>query len=390
MRSKTAMKTKIFTGLLLIYLSVMSIYFYTHQYYNADIEAYMGLVYKMNEPEMNINEIHKKVFGELQVRNPNVFTKSENSAETETAGANSYYFTLSKNVKAYEEELEFFTVKPLYNVINSVFYKLGASASASTFLISIISYFSIIFLMFLFLNDQVKKTELAFVLTILISLFKPLLDSARHATPDMLACLLLLLAVYFFVYKKSILLTTIFSMLTIFTRPEYFIFFTFLLLLIVIFRKSFPYKISQVAICYTFLSLSFIIIQLYSKISWSVLFMNQFTKVQFYPISNPDAFILNDYINFIKKKIFLEFNSSYFVILMIFSIIIFGKALYDKRKKGANALLAFSFILTIYISVFVRFLSFPILVNRMMIGFYLLIILSIISFQFSSRKNTNH
>lgn len=383
------MKTKIFTGLLLIYLSVMSIYFYTHQYYNADIEAYMGLVYKMNEPEMSITDIHKKVFDELKVRNPNIFAdKSE--PEAETIGANYYYYTLSNNVKAYEEELEFFTVKPLYNVINSVFYKLGASASTSTFLISIISYISIIFLVFIFLNHQVKKTELAFILTILISLFKPLLDSTRHATPDMLACLLLLLAVYFFVYKKNILLTTIFSMLTIFTRPEYFIFFSFLLVLIVIFRRSFPYKISEIAICYLFLSLSFITIQLYSKISWGVLFMNQFTKVQYFPITNPDAFILSDYINFIKKKIFLEFNSSYFVILLIFSIIIFGKALYDKRKKGTQVWLAFSFIITIYISVFVRFLSFPILVNRMMIGFYLLIILCIITYHFDPKKNTDH
>jgi len=382
------MKTKIFTGLLLIYLSVMSIYFYTHQYYNADIEAYMGLVYKINDPEMSINDIHKKVFDELKVKNPNIFADKD-EPEAETIGANSYYYTLSNNVKAYEEELEFFTVKPFYNAVNSVFYKLGVSASTSTFLISIISYSLLIFLLFVFLNDQIKKTELAFVLTILISLFKPLLDSTRHATPDMLACLLLLLAVYFFVYKKNIMLTTVFGMLTIFTRPEYFIFFSFLLVLIVIFRKSFQYKISEIGICYLFLTLSFIIIQLYSKISWGVLFMNQFTKVQFFPISNPDPFVLSDYINFVKKKIFLEFNSSYFIILLIFTIIIFGKTLYDKQKTEKKTLLIFSFIITIYISVFVRFLSFPILVNRMMIGFYLLIILAIITFQFSSNKNTH-
>lgn len=381
------MKTKIFTGLLLIYLSIMCIYFYSHQYYNADIEAYMGLVYKINEPEMNINDIHKKVFDELKIKNPGILT--DNTVD-ETIGSNSYYYALSNNVKAYEEELGFFTVKPFYNVVNSIFYKLGASASKSTFLISIISYFLLIFLLFIFLNNQIKKTELAFILTILISLFKPLLDSTRHSTPDMLSCLLLLLAVYFFVYKKSILLTTIFSMLTIFTRPEYFIFFSFLLVLILIFRRSFNYKISKISICYLFLALSFIIIQLYSKISWGVLFMNQFTKVQLYPISNPDPFVLSDYLNYVKRKIFFEFNSSYFIILLIFTIIIFGKTLYNKHKIKKNTILLFSFIITIYISVIIRFLSFPILVNRMMIGFYLLIILAIINFQFSSNKSTHH
>ena len=38
---------------------------------------------------------------------------------------------------------------------------------------------------------------------------------------------------------------------------------------------------------------------------------------------------------------------------------------------------------TIYVSVLIRFLSFPILVNRMMIGFYLLIIMTVIVFEFS-------
>lgn len=384
------MKTKIFTGLLLIYLSIMSIYFYTHQYYNADMEAYMGLVYKVNEPEMNIKDIHKKVFDELRIRNPNIFVKSEYDPEVETIGANSYYYTLSNNVKAYEEELEFFTVKPFYNAINSVFYKLGAPASTSTFLTSIISYCVLIFLLFIFLNVQLKKTELAFVLTILISLFKPLLDSTRHATPDMLSCLLLLLAIYFFIYKKNILLTTIFSMLTIFTRPEYFIFFSSLLVLVIIFRKLFHYRIQEIAICYLFLSLSFIIIQLYSKISWGVLFMNQFTKVQLYPISNHDPLVLSDYFNYVKRKIFFEFNSSYFLILLIFTIIVFGKAFYNKQKIKKSTILIFSFIMTIYISVFIRFLSFPILVNRMMIGFYLLIILAIINFQFPKNQNTHH
>lgn len=43
----------------------MSYYLYTHQYYNVDIEAYMGLLYKAEYPEMKIEEIHKKVFDEL-------------------------------------------------------------------------------------------------------------------------------------------------------------------------------------------------------------------------------------------------------------------------------------------------------------------------------------
>ncbi len=374
----------------MIYLSIMSMYFYTHQYYNVDIEAYMGLVYKITDPEMDIKEIHKKVYDELAIKKPEIFSYRKSITEAETIGSDSYYYILSQNVKAYEEELEFFSVKPLYNVINSIFFKLGASAATSTFLISIISYVLLIFLLFIFLNKQFKKTELAFAITILISIFKPLLDSTRHATPDMLGCLLLLLTSYFFIYRKNILVTTIFGMLTIFTRPEYFIFFSFLFVLILIFRKSFPYKTSEIGISYLFVSLSFIAIQLYSKISWGVLFMNQFTKVQIYPISNPDPFVLSEYLNYIKRKVFLEFNSSYFIILLIFTIVILGSALFDKYKTDRKPLLVFSFIIIIIMSVFIRFLAFPVLVNRMMVGFYLLIILAITLYQFYDQQNTRH
>jgi hypothetical protein len=347
----------------------------------------MGLVYKITDPEMDIKEIHRKVYDELAIKKPEIFSYRKSITEAETIGSDSYYYILSRNVKAYEEELEFFSVKPLYNVINSIFFKLGVSAATSTFLISIISYFLLISLIFLFLNKQLKKTELAFVITILISMFKPLLDSTRHATPDMLGCLLLLLTSYFFIYRKNILATTIFAMLTILTRPEYFILFGLLLVLILIFKQYFPYKLSEIGISYLFILLSFIMIQLYSKISWGVLFMNQFTKVQIYPISNPDPFVLSDYINYVKRKIFLEFNSSYFIILLIFTIVILGNALFNKYKTDKKPIVVLSFIVTIIISVFIRFLAFPALVNRMMVGFYLLIILALTLYQFSDRKN---
>ena len=45
---------KIIYALLGVYLLMMSFYLYTHQYYNFDIEAYMGLVYKANHPDMKI------------------------------------------------------------------------------------------------------------------------------------------------------------------------------------------------------------------------------------------------------------------------------------------------------------------------------------------------
>lgn len=354
--------------LLIAYLAVMFRYFYTHQYYNWDIEAYMGIIYKTDNPAMPIEEIHRKVYDELREKAPERFDFRENEKE-ETIGANSYYKALSENPKAYEEELQFFTVKPMYNIINVLFYKTGFSAATSTFLISMVSYVAIVFFLFGFLQERLMNKELAFVITVLLSLFKPLLVATRHAAPDMLACLLLLTSVYFFAGKKKVFFAAFFATLTVFTRPEYIVFYSLLLPLVLLFRKRLGVQVRYVFLSYIPVFIAFLIVQHYSKIPWQVLFMNQFTKVQLSPVSNPDAFVFSDYVNFIKQKIFLEFNASYFPLLLLFAVIVFGNKKINWFSIG--------FIFVIYVTVFIRFLIFPSLVDRMMVGFYLLIILTL-------------
>ncbi|WP_162143018.1 hypothetical protein [Chryseobacterium gregarium] len=373
------MKSKIIvTFLLSIYLCLMSCYLYTHQYYNADIEAYMGLVYKTNFPDMTIEEIHEKVYDELKIKRPET-GKINTGRQEEAVGDNSYYKILSERPEVYEEELQLFTVKPLYNVINSIFFKAGFEASTSTFLITIISYILITLLIFVFLLKILKNHYLALLLTVLISLFKPLLDTSRHATPDGLSTLLLLLSFYYVVVKKNLFTATVFGILCILTRPEYFIFYSFLLLLLYVFKSDFRLKTREIIFSFTYFVLTFGIIQYFNQIPWSVLFMNQFTKVQLYPISNPDTFNFHEYLAVIKGKLLFEFNTSYFLLLLIFIIVILDYRLLKSRDR--KSFIYLSLYCAIYFTVFLRFFMFPSLVNRMMVGFYLIIILSLISYQ---------
>lgn len=379
-----AMKNKgLVNSLLMIYLCLMSYFLYTHQYYNADIEAYMGLVYKANFPDMGIEEIHQKVYDELKEKDPDI-GKISTERKEEAIGDNSYYKNLSENPKMYEEELQLFTVKPLYNFINSVFFKLGFKASTSTFLITIISYVLIVVLIFTFLLEVLKNNYLAFALTILISLFKPLLDASRHATPDGLSTLLLLLSFYYAVMKRNLFFAAIFGILCILTRPEYFIFYSFLSILLYIFRTDFKFKTKEIIFSFIYFALTFGIIQYFNQIPWSVLFMNQFTKVQLYPISNPDSFNFHEYLACVKGKLMFEFNTSYFPLLLIFIIVILDYKLIMKRNK--KSLIFLSLYIAVYLSVSLRFIMFPSLVNRMMIGFYLIIILSLIAYQNSKKQ----
>ena len=368
--------------LLIFYMLLMTVYLSTHQYYNADIEAYMGIVYKTVYPNMSVDEIHKKVYDELREKKPERL-QFDSKKDVDAVGDSKYYKILSENSKAYGEELQLFTVKPFYNFVNSIFFRIGFSASASTYIVTIISYILIVLLLYIFLLKIVENQILSFFITVLLSLFKPLLDASRHATPDVLACFLLLLSFYFVIIRRNLFISTIIGMLCIFTRPDYFIFYFFCILLLFVFRKNVKLKTLELFFALVYFFLSFALIQYFNQISWSVLFMNQFTKVQIFPISHPDLFNFSDYISCIKSKILLEFNSSYFILLLVFVVLIMAKK-YTKVPKD-EFIFYISFLFVIYLTVFIRFFIFPSLVNRMMLGYYLLIILSLIHYQY--RKN---
>ncbi|RLJ32356.1 hypothetical protein CLU97_1808 [Chryseobacterium sp. 7] len=365
-----------------IYVCFMSYYLYTHHYYNTDMEAYMGLIYKTEYPDMKIEEIHKTVYDELREKNPDFagLGPVDPMVEEVAKGESTYYKIISQNPKAYEEELQLFVVKPFYNFINWSFFKMGFSASASTSLISIISYALILILIFSFLIKILKNYSLAFIIVILISMFKPLPESTRHVSADTLSCLLLLLSFYVFLIRKNFFLAGIFAMLCILTRPEYFIFYSFLYGLIYLYRNKLEVKTAPLLLSYGYLFLSFALIQAFNQVAWSTLFMNQFTKVQIYPVSNPDPFSFSEYIHFIKSNIMLEFNGSFFPLLLIFIVIILANKFSLYSKKNQAQVLFFAII---YVTVMLRFLVFPSLVNRMMLGFYLIIILALIYIQSS-------
>ncbi|MBP1164279.1 hypothetical protein JOE44_001163 [Chryseobacterium sp. PvR013] len=375
-------KKNILVFIFSIYVCFMSYYLYTNHYYNTDMEAYMGLIYKTEYPEMKIEEIHQKVYDELREKAPDFagFASVNPMVEEVAEGESTYYKIISQNPKAYEEELQLFVVKPFYNFMNWSLFKLGFSASASVSLVSIISYALILILIFSFLIKILKNYPLAFILTVLISLFKPLSESARHVSADSLSCLLLLLSFYVFLVRRNLFIAGILAMLCVLTRPEYFIFYTFLYAFISLYRNRLQINTVPLVLSYGYLFLSFFLVQAFNQVSWSTLFMNQFTKVQIYPVSQPDPFSFADYFHFIKSNIMLEFNASYFPLLLIFIVIILANRFTFRNKKNQAQLLFFAII---YITVMLRFLVFPSLVNRMMLGFYLIIILALIYIQIS-------
>lgn len=310
--------------LLFFFISIACIYLNKKQYFNWDIEAYMGLVYQLDNPTADIKKVHTSVYEELRVVEPKKF-EFDLYEEDETEGAKTYYKILAENPKAYGEELNLFVVKPLYTIVSYLLYKAGFALSTSVYMISIISFVLIVILVFTFLSELLRNEKLALVFTLFFTLFSPVLHSARHSTPDMLSCLLLLLGFFILFKHKSIFWFTIIAMLNICTRPDYIIFYGLFYAGIFLYTKikKSKFQLYEIILGLVFVCTTFLLVNSLTQIPWKILVMNQFLKVQIYPISNPDIFVWSDYLNFVKSKIMLEFNGSYFpIFIFFFSILI--------------------------------------------------------------------
>ena len=98
---------------------------------------------------------------------------------------------------------------------------------------------------------------------------------------------------------------------------------------------------------------------------------------------------MSAYVQYLKSNILLQFNSSYFPLLTLFVVILmyFKQAFFVVNKQ--ELLTYGSFIFSILTAVFIRYLIFPTLVNRMMVGYYLLMILATITFLWQGRQSSH-
>ena len=382
-------KATLYWILMSLYLLLMSIYFVKKQYYNWDLEAYMGLAYRIAQSDLSIDEVHSRVYEEIRAVAPEKFdTEAANCESGGAEGGDQYYPVLAKNPQTYGEELELFTVKPVYNWWNAGLVKMGVPAIVAVYSSSVVSFVILFALIFNFLTTVLKNSGISLVITVLLTLFKPVQDATRHISPDMLGTLLMVLTVYYTVWKPRLCPALTFAVLSVGVRPEFVVFYGIWLILHAIIQQS----KNQRRQCVTMLTgvlITFAVIQFFNKVSWQTLVTNQFLKVQYYPVSRPEAFDMSAYVQYLKSNILLQFNSSYFPLLTLFVVILmyFKQAFFVVNKQ--ELLTYGSFIFSILTAVFIRYLIFPTLVNRMMVGYYLLMILATITFLWQGRQSSH-
>lgn len=222
-----ALKNKLFFPVYIFCILAITILLGLRPNYNWDMLPYMFIIQKMDGIKSS-SQIHANIYEAAQ---QNLSEKKYNELINPH---NNYRKKMAEDAAAFEKQLPFFDIKPAYLISAFTFYKMGVGLTFATVLPSLIAYFFINLVSFIWL----KKLGLSFkilipALLIICIITAPL---ATRSNPDTLACLFLLTSAYFFLESDNLFCCVLFLILSILTRPENIIF-CFLLLSIVLAQK---------------------------------------------------------------------------------------------------------------------------------------------------------
>jgi hypothetical protein len=189
-------------GIYLLLLGGSSIHLFRKPIYDMDALQYMGNALLMEERD--VVRIHEKVYAELRSsvpawereillgHEPGV-PEDQNRSRRERA-ASPY---------RYAEFLPLFAIRPLYNQTLWLVSKTGLGLVQSGILISVVSYFLLGALVFLWV-DRYTSRIFTFAISLLLMISPPLTMLGRDPTADALATLIAFAALYLIFEKRRL------------------------------------------------------------------------------------------------------------------------------------------------------------------------------------------
>ena len=189
-------------GIYLLLLGGSSIHLYRRPIYDMDAIQYMGNALLMEERD--VVRIHERVYAELRSSVPAWeqeilvgrqagVPEDQNRSRRERA-ANPY---------RYAEFLPLFAIRPLYNQTLWLVSKTGLGLVQSGILISVVSYFLLGALVFLWVGRYTSRI-FTFSISLLLMISPPLTMLGRDPTADALATLIAFAALYLIFEKRRL------------------------------------------------------------------------------------------------------------------------------------------------------------------------------------------
>jgi hypothetical protein len=365
------MRNKIIFFFYLIFVLLVSLYGLKKDSYNWDILGYMAVVigYDHHDPvfvhdtvyQIAKDQLPASIYGQL------------------VDGGIEFRRRVAASSNEFDQQLPFYSVKPLYTRMVYLFYKLGIPLIASIHLPSLFSFFLMGFLLLFWIKKYIQFF-LALSVSLLIILSAPMLEVDRISTPDCLSAFLLFSAMYFIFEAKSLMLTFIFLLLSIFARLDNIIPSIFILTLLTFSREWGPdisvKKYILILLCFSlsFLSISHMTI----RWGWSILYYPTFMRSLNLSYAFHPQFHFGDYMSLAISHFMTGLFFTNLLLYLSLSLLVFiVRPDPQSRRLGFDQL----FLCVIFLIITVRFVLQPMIADRIYIAYYLCILILLIRSQ---------
>lgn len=317
--------------------------------YNWDFIGYMGVVNSYIENDSK--NIHQKTFF--------ILDKSIDTKKYELK-SEGYRKVMSIDYKAFEENLSFYKIRPLYTGLIYVLYKLGFNLLYSIKLLTILPIIFILGMLYFSLKRETNNRQVAFLFSIFF-VFSPLIIKITTTTPDALSSMFLFMLSLTYYEQRNKFLQIIIMFLLVATRTDNFLWIVLLLLFDVFNAFSFKkLKFNLLIIICIFIFYQSINLYAGNSGLWVVYYNTLVNRLNF-PLSQTPKFNLQDYY---YGQIF-ALKYTIFTLFVTFIIAILGYINFIKNQN--KSIYVFNIVATTISSLLIRLILFPAYNSRYML-----------------------
>lgn len=345
---------------------LVAIFAYKRPAYNWDMLAYMALVVKMENGD--INEVHKITYNSARQHIP-----SEEYANLVNGALRQERF---ENPAEFNGVLPFYAVKPFYVWSSYVFYKAGFTLPVSTVLPSIIAYLLIGLLLFHWLNRH-HKLFFSFAAGLLMMVSSIMIEAARLSTPDCISAFFLLTAFYFILEKPSVLVAFLFLTVSLLVRLDNIVL-SCLLVSFLFFNRKWVKKIPivQYVVMLAVLAAVYVMVSgLAKEYDWGSFYYPDFVKYYHPGHPSQSSFSVSGYMALVYERMIMAILYTQFSFFLLLVLIWLSTSYPGKFSTLPFELL---FCILLIVTIFIRFVLFPDMENRFYIAYYLVILVMFI------------
>jgi len=360
-------------------------WFSSRPLYNWDIIPYVAVALRdAGHPE---DTLRQQTYEIMERSSPRVaheflFGGSEFKKDTYNRGAD-YRYMVAHDSKIFADQLPFYTVKPVYPALMSLFMRAGVNPVTATMITSGAAYAAICLLLYVWISRWLNPA-ISLVITALLSLNPVLIPLAQLATPDSLSVFMLLLGTFLAIELRYAATGIAVFVLSILVRPENIIYvFIFAAYLLLTARLPLIKSLLTLGVA---LAVYFVQTRLSHNYGWVILF--NFTFFDWTVLQNPSNVSTNvsEYIGVYAKEVFRMFFTRG-VVFPLFVLVGIGAFLlrYDPPKSWRDPYV--QLVLLAAVCMAARTAALPGESDRALVFSYILMVVAFVHACFSLRKN---